>query len=103
MGEFIVRSSQMGQAKRELERRDHLRSMVEEAYIRAGWAERCDHHEEIVIDLMGGEPDGKVYAIATNMWKSGEVDVTRAEFMDAIKEGLQDADTQCNICANMLS
>ncbi len=93
----------MSQTKRELEKHWDLQAAAQTVLVKARAADRCEIHEEILIDRGDGDGEKMAYAIATNMVKAREVDGTREEFLEAVKEALGEADYQCNICANQLS
>jgi hypothetical protein len=89
----------MGQAKKEMMRLEDLQDVAMGVACKAKAVKECEWHEGIFIDL--GDPDaGKLaYAIGTKMFKDGEVDGTREEFMAAIKSALETAGDECPICA----
>jgi hypothetical protein len=93
----------MSLAKRELERHWALEAAAVEVLVEAHAVDRCDMHDEILIDQGDDETLRRAYAIGTNRWKAGEIDGTREEFMDAIKKARDEADYQCNICADRMA
>jgi hypothetical protein len=89
----------MGGAKREWERQQDLEAQATEPLLKAGAIRACCIHSDILINLEDPDAERRAYAIGTNMVKAGEVDGTRADFMDAIKSALENAADECPICA----
>lgn len=80
-------------------RLEGLEAVATGVALKAGALQACPLHDDVVLTVGNSEADRKAYAIGTNMVKSGEVDGTREEFMDAIKSAIDDASDECFICA----
>jgi hypothetical protein len=90
----------MSKVKRELERIEGLQQTAIEIALETGAIEECEIHEGSYIDQYDSEAVSKTYAIGTNKVKSGEIDGTHEEMMEAIKSAIDDAVTECGACAN---
>lgn len=88
----------MGQAKAEMMRREDLRNVADDVALRAKAIHECERHSGTY--LTNSDPDAErlAYAMGTNMVKNGEVDGSREEFMDAIKEAISEAGWECPSC-----
>lgn len=95
----------MSQIKREMERLERLQHQAVEVAKQAKAVKECEHpgHSEYVIDQFDGDAASRAYAIGTNLWKSGDVDGTREEFMDAIKGAIEMAPSECPECERMMA
>lgn len=93
----------MGQAKRELERREALEQRAIEAALEAKAIRECEGHSGVYIDRYDEDARKAAYAIGTNMFKRDEIDGTREEFMDAIKAAIEGASDKCYACAKHAS
>lgn len=78
---------------------DDLEGPARVAAFKAGAISSCPIHEDIIIDQEDPDAVAKAYAIGTNMWKAGDVDCDREDFMDAIKSVIDDAGEECGICS----
>lgn len=88
----------MGMAKRELARQEDVENSAIRVAVQAGALKSCLLHEDIVIDQWDSDALQRAYAIGTNLWKTGEIDATREEFMEAIKEAVDQSAESCWIC-----
>lgn len=61
----------------------------------------CDDHEEIWINNEDPDANRHAYAIGTNLWKEGGMACTREEFLDAIKECIEQGADECPRCAKI--
>lgn len=93
----------MGAAKAQMMRHNDLVHEAGGVLVRAGAAERCEFHDEVLIGQCDSDAERKAYAIGTNMVKAGEVDAAREEFMDAIKSAIVELSDECYMCAHALS
>jgi len=93
----------MGLAKAEMMRHEDLVHVAGDVLVRAGAAERCEVHDEVLITQCDPDAERLAYAIGTNMVKSGEVDATREEFIAAIKSATNDLCDECPVCDHIFS
>jgi hypothetical protein len=90
----------MGQAKKDMMRRDDMENIAMGVLVKAGAVKECDLHEGIYLDNEDPDAVNKAYAIGTNLWKSGEIDGDREEFMESIKNAYEtNAGWECGMCA----
>lgn len=89
----------MSGVKREWERQQDLEAQAIIPLLKSGAVKACDFHDDIMINQEDPEKEKMAYAIGTNMFKAGEVDGTREEFMDAIKSAIENAADECYCCA----
>lgn len=59
----------------------------------------CEFHEEIWINNEDKDANKLAYAIGTSRWKKGDLGCTRKEFLDAIKECIEEGADECPRCA----
>lgn len=93
----------MGRAKAEMMRLDSLWSQAVGVAVKAGAVKECQAHEAIYVSQSDPEAESRAYAIGTNMVKSGQIDGTREEFIEAIQNALADAGDECTICAKNMA
>ena len=95
----------MSQIKREMERLEHLRIAAIEVAKQAGAVKECSFpgHSDCILDQCDDDANKLAYAIGTNRWKAGEIDGTREDFMDAIKEAIEMALYDCPKCDRMMA
>ena len=88
----------MSFAKRELERLEGLRTDGRRPLSKLG---RLRHATALKAFSYRDDSDAvkRAYAIGTNMMKAGEVDSTREELMDAIKDAIENSYNDCPYCA----
>lgn len=87
----------MGGMKRMMEEHEYLRSIAGDLLVRAGAGKRCEIHEEVIKTQFDSEAERRAYAIGTKMVQAGEVDAGRQEFMDAIKDAIEDMSDGCHV------
>lgn len=93
----------MSGIKREIEKIDDLHSQAVDVALRAGAISECELHSGELIYEDDEDAEKQAYAIGTNMWKNGEVDGTREEFMDAIKSAFENASHDgCMSCDKLM-
>jgi hypothetical protein len=88
----------MGQAKREMERLDGLRSDAERLLLKTGAISKCEFHDDVLLDQMDDDAKKHAYALGANEVKAGKIDGTHKELMDAIDSVASDAGTECYSC-----
>jgi hypothetical protein len=95
----------MSQVKREMERLETLNFEAIEVAKQAGAVKECRFpgHSDYVLAQWDDDANRTAYAIGTNRWKAGEIDGTRQDFMDAIKEAIDTAPDECAACDRMMS
>jgi hypothetical protein len=81
----------MGGVKREMERIEDLEGLAAGVALQAGALKECAVHSGELLYQGDPDADSRSYAMATNLWKKGDVDGTREEFMDAIKSAFENA------------
>lgn len=86
-----------------MERLELLNYDAIEVAKQAGAVKECEFpgHSDSIVDQWDDDANKRAYAIGTNRWKAGEIDATREEFMDAIKEAIETAPDECPECARM--
>ncbi len=89
----------MSRAKREMERLEGLTDAATSIALKTGAIAECEFHDGIYIDQEDDEAVSHAYALATNKVKAGEVDGTREEMMEAVKEAIGSAGDGCYLCA----
>jgi hypothetical protein len=69
--------------------------------VQAKAIKHCEIHDDVWITR--GDPDANkhAYALANIRWDRGDMGCTRPEFMDAIKEVIDQAADQCPSCAKI--
>ena len=95
----------MGHQKRELERLEDLEQFAIQIAKDAVAVKSCEWpgHDECYTNQYDDDANKRAYAIGTNRWKAGGVPGTREEFMDAIKQAIDDAPDTCPECERMLA
>lgn len=92
----------MGFAKREMEEREHNRSLALQIALDARALRECDHHDGVYYD--GSEDVEAARCLADSRIKSGELELPRGmspeDFTDLIKEVYEEnsASSSCWIC-----
>lgn len=95
----------MSQVKREMERIESLEQQAIAVAKEANAIKECGFpgHSDCFLSQWDDDANRHAYAIGTNRWKAGEVDGTREEFMDAIKEAIDTASDDCPECDRMMA
>jgi hypothetical protein len=95
----------MSMIKREMERLDGLNFQAIEVAKQAGAVKTCDHtgHEDCYTDQFDDDARKRAFAIGTNLWKAGEVEASREEFMEAIDNAIKMSPMECPECDHMMS
>jgi hypothetical protein len=79
---------------------DDLEAAALEALAKANAIEACPRHSDAVIRVFDDDAERHAYAIATNALKRDGTLWQREDLMAEIKRILDEADDQCNQCAN---
>ena len=90
----------MGGTKRMLEAQEDMRSQAYMLLIKEGAIKECAYHSHVYMSMCDDEAVKQAYAIGTNMWKNGEVEGDREDFMGAIKSVMDDSAFDCSACEN---
>jgi hypothetical protein len=95
----------MSQVKREMDRLESLNFEAIEVAKQAGAVKECQFpgHSDQLLTQWDDDANKMAFAIGTNRWKTGEIDGTRQDFMDAIKEAIDTAPDECPECDRMMS
>jgi hypothetical protein len=80
---------------------DDLESAARYALGTAKAIEVCPLHSDATIRLFDDDAERHAYALATTLLKKDGTMFMREDLMDEIKRQLDDADDECNQCANM--
>jgi hypothetical protein len=81
-----------------LERREELAAFAESIAREAGAIKACESHDDISIDQWDDDAKQRAYAIGTNRWKSGDIDASREDLMNAIKSAIDHSAESCPHC-----
>jgi hypothetical protein len=79
---------------------DDLESAARLALAKANAIEVCQFHSDATIRLFDDDAERRAYAIGTNMMKRDGTPFMREDLMAEIQRQLEEADEQCNQCAN---
>lgn len=93
----------MGATKRMLEAQNDAEALATHIALQAKAVNACPVHDDVVIGAFDDDASKLAYALGTNLWKKGEVPVSREEFMDAIKQVIDQADDECARCADFMA
>jgi small-conductance mechanosensitive channel len=93
----------LGTAKEAMLVREGLVNVAQKVLIKAEVGTECPVHDGIFVTNYNDEGEKLAYAIGTKMVRDGEVSATRKEFMDAIKQAIDEMGMECGICASNAS
>jgi hypothetical protein len=58
----------------------------------------CRWHDDIMINNADDDANSHAYALGTIRWQKGDIDCERQEFMDAIKDAIDQSADECPRC-----
>jgi len=80
---------------------DRMSDISSEAEIVAAQAKavvRCPWHDDVMINNCDDDANREAYRLGTIRWKKGDMDCERQEFMDAIKDAIDQSADECPRC-----
>ena len=81
-----------------MSRTDHMFQAAKEIAFKAGCLRRCPVHQGMVVADLTSESELIAYRMGKSLWRTGEVDSTCSEFVNAIKTVISEADSKCGYC-----
>ncbi|MGJ5082724.1 hypothetical protein [Bradyrhizobium sp. HKCCYLS3013] len=69
--------------------------------VEANAVKPCDLHEDVLINQCDPEADRAAYAMGTNRWKKGDLGCEQSDFMEAIKDVIDQSADECPRCAKI--
>lgn len=80
------------------DRMTDLSTAAEIVAIQAGAIVPCGWHEDILINNRDDDANGHAYAIGAIRWRKGDMGCERQEFMNAIKDTIEQSADECPRC-----
>lgn len=72
------------------------------AAVQAKATRPCPIHSEVLTNQYDDEANRRAYAIGTNLWKEGDIPCERTEFMEAIKDAIDNSADECGACTKLM-
>jgi hypothetical protein len=91
----------MGAAKHEMMMQEDRVRQATDIAIKAGALKECYLHSDIAMRAWDSDAESLAYAMATISWKNGEMDGTRQDVMEAVKEAIEEGPIECWHCVKL--